>query len=122
MDNSTAIIIVAGIQLVGVIAQVVTNKKYKKQEELQDDINKTIETFRQESKQGDKELKREITQQTLRSNKRWLIDFMSRAQNGEQFNMEQVKIAYETKELYNGLGGDSFVDDMWEECQKKNLF
>ena len=28
---------------------------------------------------------------------------------------------YEVKDEYNGLGGDSYVDDMFEDCKKKNL-
>lgn len=48
-----------------------------------------------------------------------LIVIMSRIYNGYTPTNEEVRILYETKEKYNKLGGDSYVDDMFEKLKKE---
>lgn len=48
-----------------------------------------------------------------------LIVIMSRIQNGYTPTNEEIRILYETKEKYNKLGGDSYVDDMFEKLKKE---
>lgn len=49
-----------------------------------------------------------------------LISIMSRIQNGYVPTTEEVRILYETKEKYNKLGGDSYVDDMFDKLRALN--
>ena len=48
-----------------------------------------------------------------------LIVIMSRIHNGYIPTNEEIRILYETKEKYNKLGGDSYVDDMFEKLKKE---
>lgn len=48
-----------------------------------------------------------------------LIVIMSRIQNGYVPTTEEKIILYETKKKYNDLGGDSYVDDMFEKLKKE---
>lgn len=48
-----------------------------------------------------------------------LIVIMSRIHNGYTPTNEEIRILYETKEKYNKLGGDSYVDDMFEKLKKE---
>ena len=43
---------------------------------------------------------------------------MSRIQNGYNPTTEEKMILYETKEKYNDLGGDSYVDDMFDKLRE----
>lgn len=48
-----------------------------------------------------------------------LVSLMSRIQNGYTPTPEEKIILYETKQKYNDLGGDSYVDDMFEKIKKE---
>ena len=48
-----------------------------------------------------------------------LIVIMSRIQNGYAPTSEERIILYETKEKYNKLGGDSYVDDMFDKLKSE---
>lgn len=48
-----------------------------------------------------------------------LIVIMSRIQNGYTPTTEEKMILYETKKKYNDLGGDSYVDDMFDKLRKE---
>ena len=48
-----------------------------------------------------------------------LIVIMSRIQNGYTPTTEEKMILYETKKKYNDLGGDSYVDDMFDKLKKE---
>lgn len=104
------------------VIQIISNKKAKKQSDIVGEINIKLDDIKSISGKGDNKLHKRIDDLTMSLDKAWLIDFMSRAINGEKFNMEQVRIAKEFKERYNELGGDSYVDDMWDSCQEKKLF
>lgn len=44
---------------------------------------------------------------------------MSRIQNGQTITEEERRILIEEKEQYNKLGGDSYVDDMFDRLKKE---
>ena len=54
-------------------------------------------------------------------NKAYLVATMSRVQNGQKLTPEEIRILHEQKAEYNGLGGDSYVDDMFEKCEREHL-
>ena len=57
----------------------------------------------------------------LNSNKRFLVDFMRRCEKGEQFSDEEIRYAFEAKEEYNRLGGNSYVDTKWDLLVEKGI-
>lgn len=64
-------------------------------------------------------IKIDIQNETLNRCKADLINAMSEIYKGASLTEEQRRIIYEEKETYNKLGGDSYVDDMFERLQKE---
>lgn len=62
-----------------------------------------------------------INQAILNSEKTYLADFMADLEKGEIKTQEQIKRAYEIKEQYNALGGDSYIDSQWDKLKSRNL-
>lgn len=62
-----------------------------------------------------------INQAILSSEKTYLADFMADLEKGETKTQEQIKRAYEIKEQYNALGGDSYIDSQWDKLKSRNL-
>ena len=98
-------IIITLITTLGVIATTViqtaqANKK-DKVESLLDDIRVSLKN------------------ESLNRCKVDLINAMSRIQNGYNITDEERRILIEEKEQYNQLGGDSYVDDMYERLKKE---
>lgn len=83
-----------------VIATLVTNNNNKIEDKLND-------------------LKHSIDHESMDRAKSDLIVIMSRIKNGYEPTSEEVMVLYETKEKYNKLGGDSYVDDMFEKLKKE---
>lgn len=110
-----ATIIVAVISLIGIMINVWASIKAQK---IQDQLNE----MREESKAGDKRVQENLEDFMVLEIRAYLIDFMSRMLKGERMNMEQIRIANEKKHLYNKMGKNGYIDDMWENCKKKNLF
>lgn len=48
-----------------------------------------------------------------------LVGLMSRIRNGYVPTTEERIILYETKEKYNALGGNTYVDEMFEKLKKE---
>lgn len=65
------------------------------------------------------ELKKNLEAEKLDRAKADLIGLMSRIRNGYIPTTEEKMILYETKKKYNDLGGDSYVDDMFEKLKKE---
>ena len=68
-----------------------------------------------------KNIKDDLNNETLSRCKSDLIAIMSRIQAGYKPTLEEKRLLYETKEKYNSLGGDSYVDDMFDDLKKKGL-
>lgn len=64
-------------------------------------------------------IKLDIQNETLSRCKADLINAMSEIHKGAKLTEEQRRIIYEEKETYNNLGGDSYVDDMFERLKKE---
>lgn len=94
-----------------IIATIVTNKK--------DTIDKKLSNIQVSFENKLKDLQSALNQQSLDSAKSDLIVLMSRIKNGYEPTTEEIMILYETKEKYNDLGGDSYVDDMFDKLKKE---
>lgn len=111
-------IIVAIIGVVGIIIQSTisssTSKKIKSNEAREKEIDKKLSAM-------EKRLTDKIEDTKLNSNKRFLVDFMRRCEKGEQFSDEEIRYAFEAKEEYNRLGGNSYVDTKWDLLVEKGI-
>lgn len=111
-------IIVTIIGTAGVIIQSMisnnTNKKIKSNEAREKEINNKLTAM-------EKRLTDKIEDTKLNSNKRFLVDFMRRCEKGEQFSDEEIQYAFEAKEEYNRLGGNSYVDTKWNKLIEKGI-
>lgn len=108
-------IIVAMISLVGIIIQT-------KSKDKQDNIIKKIDDFRKESKEADDRLHTQIVESRMNAAKRYLVNEMTKI--GEQHykpTEKQKALLKDTKDEYNKNGGDSYVDDMYNDLRKKDL-
>ena len=65
------------------------------------------------------DIKKDINKETLDRCKVDLINAMSEIHKGVEITEEQRRIIYEEKETYNKLGGNSYVDDMFERLQEE---
>ena len=65
------------------------------------------------------ELKKNLDAEKLDRSKVDLVSLMSRIRNGHIPTTEEKMILYETKKKYNDLGGDSYVDDMFDNLKKE---
>lgn len=111
-------IIVTIIGTAGVIIQSMisnnTNKKIKSNEAREKEINNKLTSM-------EDRLVKKIEDTKMNSNKRFLVDFMRRCEKGEQFSDEEIKYAFEAKEEYNRLGGNSYVDTKWDMLIEKGI-
>ena len=101
MDN----IIVALISLVGVVATTVIQT-------IQANKKDSIDT-----KLSD--IKIALENEKLDRCKSDLVVIMSRIKNGYVPTTEEKMVLYETKQKYNELGGDSYIDDMFDNLRKE---
>lgn len=121
MAQAIATVLVAVIGLIGIIIQTRSNNKLKSQEDLLKIVNNKMDNLEQQSKDGDLNLNSKLDNIEMNECKRFLIIEMTKIQDGTYTpNEEQKHMLYETKELYNRKGGDSYVDAMFERLQAQN--
>lgn len=111
--------------LVGIIVQVRSNNNSKSNakthEDMMNKIDAKIDTLQAKSDASDKELKECMIDHHLNYYKDQLVSMMSRVENGYVPTTEEKHILHEQKAKYNDLGGDSYVDEMWDRLVKKEL-
>lgn len=113
--NFSATIIVAIIGLVGIWIQT-------KSKERQEDLKKDIKTFRDESLDNDKKIEGTIQDVRMQVTKRYLVTEMTKIAQGDYIpNEEQKRVLKDAKDEYNKAGGDSYVDDMYDDLRSKGL-
>lgn len=93
------IITVAGTVIVAFISRN-TNKKVSKIEDVKDYCQNMMDNH------------------ILENDKTYLTDFLSEIEASEPKSEIQIRRAYEIKQEYNKKGGDSYIDDKWEELIK----
>lgn len=113
--NFIATIVVAVIGLGGIYLQ--THSKEKQQS-----IENKLDAFREESARADQEIRDALTESRLNALKRYLISELTKIQSGHlKPTEEQKRVLKEAKDTYNGLGGDSYVDELYEDARKNGL-
>lgn len=116
------VVIVAIISLVGTIIQSKSHKKLETQENLVKEIDSKLENLREESKKDDKSLREKLDYITMNQLKRFLIIEMTKIKQGSYVPTEnQKRMLSEAKDEYNKAGGDSYVDDMYEDLRKGGM-
>lgn len=126
-------IIVAIIGLIGVILQVKSKEKTESIDSKIDNIKKEFTkktddfateliTFKEESTQSDKRIVDQIQDVRMKVCKRFLVTELTKiSQENYIPSEEQKRVLKDTKDEYNAAGGDSYVDDMYEDLRDKGL-
>ena len=126
-------VIVAIIGLVGVILQVKSKEKTesidfkidnikKEFTKKTDDFTNELITFKEESAESDKRISDQIQEVRMTVCKRFLVTELSKIQEENYIPSEEQKIVLkDTKDEYNAAGGDSYVDDMYDDLRDKGL-
>lgn len=126
-------VIVAIIGLVGVILQVKSKEKTesidfkidnikKEFTKKTDDFTNELITFKKESTQSDKRISDQIQEVRMTVCKRFLVTELSKIQEENYIpSEEQKRVLKDTKDEYNASGGDSYVDDMYDDLRNKEL-
>lgn len=107
--------------LAAVIIQVRAGGKQKKQDDLVKAMNTKLDNMKEKSTEADRKINAKIDEQQFRYYKDQLIVMMSRIQNGYVPTQEEKYILHEQKAKYNSLGGDSYVDEMFDKLVQKDL-
>lgn len=89
------VIITAIFGFITAVIQLHSNNKAKKSEDILQKVYKKID------------------KNQLSTDRRYLVDFMERVERGEELSDEQIQCAFEVKQEYNSLGGNSYVDTKW---------
>lgn len=119
--TAIATIVVAIISLIGIIVQAKTHNKMKSQEDLLTLVDQKIDSLKTESKKDDERLNLKLDQMDMENCKRFLIVEMTKiSRNTYNPTDEQRRIMYETHERYNSEGGNSYVDNMFNQLVKEN--
>ena len=126
-------VIVAIIGLVGVILQVKSKEKAesidfkidnikKEFTKKTDDFTNELITFKEESTESDKRISDQIQEVRMTVCKRFLVTELSKIEEENYIpSEEQKRVLKDTKDEYNAAGGDSYVDDMYEDLRDKGL-
>lgn len=115
-------IIVAVISLAGIIIQTKSHDKLKKQSDLVKTIDEKINKLRTETKQDNTKLNKKLDENKMNDLKRFLILEMTKIDQGiYQASDNQKHMLKEAKDEYNRAGGDSYVDDMYDDLRDRDL-
>ena len=126
-------VIVAIIGLVGVILQVKSKEKTesidskidnikKEFTKKTDDFTNELITFKEESTESDKRISDQIQEVRMTVCKRFLVTELSKIEEENYIpSEEQKRVLKDTKDEYNAAGGDSYLDDMYEDLRDKGL-
>lgn len=106
------------VAIPNLVTTILQNKKNNikgVKKEIKDSIQKTETNIKADIMK----VRNSLSEETLNRCKVDLINVMSRVQNGSKITEEERRILIEEKEQYNKLGGDSYVDDMFERLKKE---
>lgn len=106
-----AIITGLSVAIPSIYATIKTNKK--------DTIEQKLTTMNVNFDTKLNMLSKDIEKEKLDRAKSDLVILMSKIRNGYTPTVEEKMILYETKAKYNELGGDSYVDDMFDNLKKE---
>ena len=126
-------VIVAIIGLVGVILQVKSKERTesidskidnikKEFTKKTDDFTNELISFKEESTESDKMISDQIQEVRMTVCKRFLVTELSKIEEENYIpSEEQKRVLKDTKDEYNAAGGDSYVDDMYDDLRDKGL-
>ena len=126
-------VIVAIIGLVGVILQIKSKEKTesidskidnikKEFTKKTDDFTNELISFKKESTESDKRISDQIQEVRMTVCKRFLVTELSKIEEENYIpSEEQKRVLKDTKDEYNAAGGDSYVDDMYDDLRDKGL-
>lgn len=119
-------VIVAIIGLVGVILQVKSKEKTEsidsKIDNMKKEFTNELISFKEESTESDKRISDQIQEVRMTVCKRFLVTELSKIEEKNYIpSEEQKRVLKDTKDEYNAAGGDSYVDDMYEDLRYKGL-
>ena len=126
-------VIVAIIGLIGVILQVKSKEKTesidskidnikKEFTKKTDDFTNELISFKEESTESDKMISDQIQEVRMTVCKRFLVTELSKIEEENYIpSEEQKRVLKDTKDEYNAAGGDSYVDDMYDDLRDKGL-
>lgn len=100
-----------------VFATLSSNKK-NNIKDIEENIKKNLKQVESNLKADNSKIRTQLKEETLSRCKVDLINTMSRIQNGYDPTEEERRILIEEKETYNHLGGNSYVDDMFDRLKK----
>lgn len=107
----TALISGLCVAIPAIITTILTNKK--------DTIDQKLTAMNVNFDTKLNNLSKDIENEKLDRAKSDLVILMSKIRNGYTPTVEEKMILYETKQKYNALGGDSYVDDMFDNLKKE---
>lgn len=115
-------IIVAIISLIGIIIQTKSHNKLQKQSDIVKTMDTKLDKLRAEAKKDDFNLNKKLDENKMNDLKRFLIIEMTKIDQGiYQATDNQRRMLKEAKDEYNRSGGDSYVDDMYDNLKDRNL-
>ena len=109
-------IIVTAITTVGVV---ITTLIQSSNARKKDNIEAKLDNIRKLFNDKIDSLKENLNQETLARCKADLVSLMSKIKNGYTPTVEEKLILHESKKKYNDLGGDSYVDEMFDNLVKE---
>lgn len=122
MAQAVATVLVAVIGLIGIIIQSKSNNKLKSQEELLKTVDDKIDKLKTQSTEEDEKLNKKLDNIDMENCKRFLVVEMTKMKEGLYTpNEEEKRILKETKTIYNAKGGDSYVDDMYDDLRERKI-
>ena len=115
-------IIVAIISLIGIIIQTKSHNKLQKQSDIVKTMDTKLDKLRAEAKKDDFNLNKKLDENKMNDLKRFLIIEMTKIDQGiYQATDNQKRMLKEAKDEYNRDGGDSYVDDMYDNLRNRDL-
>ncbi len=109
-------IIVTTITTIGVV---ITTFIQSSNARKKDNIEAKLDNIRKEFKENMASLKDDLNKETLARCKADLVSLMSKIKKGYIPTTEEKMILHEAKKKYNDLGGDSYVDEMFDDLVKE---
>lgn len=106
------------VAIPNIIATISSNRK-NNVEKVKGEIQDSIKDTEKNIKADITKVRKSLNDETLSRCKVDLINVMSRVQNGYSLTEEERRILIEEKEQYNKLGGNSYVDDMFDRLKKE---
>lgn len=118
MDSILNLVATLGVAIIGLVGIWIQTRSKERQE----DLKKTLKDFKDESIKNDTKIENTITDVRMNVTKRYLVTEMTKISQGDYVpNEEQKRTLKDAKDEYNKAGGDSYVDDMYEDLRHRKL-